>query len=164
MHFGRLDKDWTISLIFCSKINFEYMYKDYNFVPGCGNRDVCACHSVMQVNRILRRVYVQQSAWRRTFSQQVSRENTQEPLPFLDSKARNYRLNDLAEIRKKRSQYLSYSLPIGITMFAGLMYVCFVMKDPEDSKNINSADILKDVEKNSEATNDKDPKRDSLSS
>ena len=107
----------------------------------------------MQVNRILRGVYVQW-AWRRTFSQQVSRENTQEPLKFLESKARNFRLNNLAEIRKKRLQYLPYSLSIGITIFAALMYTCFVMKDPEDSKNINLGDILlKDVKENSEAAN-----------
>ena len=96
-------------------------------------------------NRTLR-VYLQ-STWKRTCSQQ-SRENTQETLPFLSSKARKFRLNNLPEIRKNRSQYWTRSLPLGITLFTALMYVCFVMEDTGDSKDVNLV-----VKENAEAVN-----------
>ena len=93
------------------------------------------------INALLRAVVASSArepprhTWPRNYSR--APDKTNDPVPFLSSNARQFRLNNLDEIRRKRS----YSLPVGVAMFVVLLYV-FSMKEDKTKEDNKVTDFL----------------------
>ena len=62
---------------------------------------------------------------------------TNDPIPFTKSKARNFRVvEDVMSVEKKKLNRSNYATPLGLGMFAIIIYFGFFRKENENDESI----------------------------